>query len=530
MQPRARRWHTAIVFAAALLLFAAGVTSFEARPTDVSALRVLPGEVPYRDFWTMYAPGSFVTLALAFALTGPQLIVSNALGIVVSAAAVAAYYRVACIAAGASIAACLASLVAAAFFGTGYSDGLTSYPPAFLLILLAAHRTATREADANWRWAVLPGALLGTAVLFKHDVAGYALIAHVAAVVVVHRRAGIKSGLASASALAGTAALFSAAAAMVLVALGAGPDAWMDLIRFPLVDFRHVRSENLPIVPVVGETLVETVVGLRDWASCNLPVIAACAGLLRLKSTRAGFLVVFAAVACGLHWSAAHVQINTNAISLAAWGGLVAGAGLHRGRAFERLFSTAAGLVAVTLGALLVAEPLYLAAARTADRQVPLNLPGLRGIRVSETDARWMRDLASAIDAAAPAQAPLLFVSSRNDVIIYAESVPFWLSARRPSTRHHEVHPGITDTAVTQRRMHDDIARWPHPVVVREHRFSDEQLARMKERVLEHVAIGATLLDDWIAANYEPGSIYGRYEVMRSRNAPVEERLSASVP
>ena len=37
-------------------------------------LRVLDGEVPYRDFWSMYAPGMFYFQALFFAIIGKTIV------------------------------------------------------------------------------------------------------------------------------------------------------------------------------------------------------------------------------------------------------------------------------------------------------------------------------------------------------------------------------------------------------------------------------------------------------------------------
>ena len=40
----------------------------------VGAWRVMHGDIPYRDFWTIYAPGQFYLLAALFRLVGPSLL------------------------------------------------------------------------------------------------------------------------------------------------------------------------------------------------------------------------------------------------------------------------------------------------------------------------------------------------------------------------------------------------------------------------------------------------------------------------
>jgi hypothetical protein len=54
-------------------------------------------------------------------------------------------------------------------------------------------------------------------------------------------------------------------------------------------------------------------------------------------------------------------------------------------------------------------------------------------------------------------------------------------------------------------------------VVVREHRFDDRTLDDARAIFQQHVDVGSMLLDDWIAERYEPGPIFGRYEVMQRR-------------
>src|SRR5207244_11529685 len=44
----------------------------------VGALRILDGDIPYRDFWTIYAPGHFYLLALLFFVFGKHLVIASA--------------------------------------------------------------------------------------------------------------------------------------------------------------------------------------------------------------------------------------------------------------------------------------------------------------------------------------------------------------------------------------------------------------------------------------------------------------------
>ena len=81
---------TLIIFGAALALFATDwfrELQYDGVST-VGAERVLRGEIPYRDFWTMYAPGHFYLLALVFLVFGPHLLAEVVAASVISAAAI----------------------------------------------------------------------------------------------------------------------------------------------------------------------------------------------------------------------------------------------------------------------------------------------------------------------------------------------------------------------------------------------------------------------------------------------------------
>lgn len=59
------------------------------------AVRVLDGHLPYRDFWTMYAPGQFYLLAALFKLFGVALLVERLATAAIIAASGALVYAVA---------------------------------------------------------------------------------------------------------------------------------------------------------------------------------------------------------------------------------------------------------------------------------------------------------------------------------------------------------------------------------------------------------------------------------------------------
>jgi hypothetical protein len=140
----------------------------------VSAERVLHGELPYRDFWTFYAPGEYYLLAGAFRLGGTTLMTERLLAVALCAGALLLVYLLAAELAGAGWA-WLAWLVALAL--TGLPVVANAMHPAMLLGLGSLLSFCHFLSGRGRRALVASGVLAGLAMLFRHDLGGSALLA-----------------------------------------------------------------------------------------------------------------------------------------------------------------------------------------------------------------------------------------------------------------------------------------------------------------------------------------------------------------
>lgn len=515
-------------------------------PTDLSAWRMLGGDVPYRDFWTMYAPGSFTVLSWLYAAFGREMLVTRVAGLLTSATALGLYALLASRIGGVRATVLPVAMTAVAFFATGYHVQFGSYPPA-LALLLGAVVCLTRSPGArldprlDGRRLVAAGLLGGVAVLFKHDFAGYGLIA-LAVAVLLASGAPMAARLRAAATLAAVAVVPPTIVVLWFWRHDALAPMFDALVRFPLTDFPFVRPESFPWLPHLRGDVVSDVRAVEHWLECQAPSVTLLAGGIALwRAPRRDLPVAWwwALAVYPFFWSAAHVQLNTHAISLTAMAWLATSAVLARPLASETDGGPAPSGVPVRVGrwrwvgvpvvvwaaaalwaGALMIEPTYRTFTRWWHGTVTVGLPHLAGIQEPADERGWMRGLAAAMAAAAPPEAPLLLVAARNDAVIYVDSSPFWLSDRRPATRFHELHPAITDTEAGQRVMLAQIAAGAPPVVVREHRFGDDVIDTVKRSFQSSgVAVGATALDAWIAAHYEPGEHFGRYQIMRARTS-----------
>ncbi|MFN0006579.1 MAG: hypothetical protein ACKVXR_01625 [Planctomycetota bacterium] len=513
MSDTKRAW---VLGLAAFLLLAPGAF-FDLPPGKlvVGATRILEGEVPYRDFWTMYAPGSLYLTAGLFALFGPELFVQGLASCALTAAASSVLYLLLRDAAvEGRIAWACALVLALARWHTGIE--LSSYEPAFLLAALAWR-------DALSGRLARAGVFLGAAALFKHDFAAYAAVG--AALAVVVRRGNPLPMLASSVVLVVPAILW--------LAWRAGPEAWRDLVVFPATDFRLVRGEPYPhFVPPTGPLVAwvspptgivqtrDAVLAVSRYLGCFMPQVFVLVGLavaLRLRRNTPQALVL-ALVLLPLFWMAAHVQQNTHISTMAALSAIVF-ATAWSARALSRWALGVAG--AIHAVGLLLAPALAISyMAREIPATRVLDVPGAALVLVPNETHAEMNPIAAFVRGRVPADEPIYVGLARHDATVISSPIVYYLCDRRPAVRYHELHPAITDREDVQGEMRASIEeRGVRCVVLWRFGWPRNRLDAIRDRNRRAVpGAGCEELDRWITGRFERVESHGEFDVCWARD------------
>ena len=484
-------------------------------------MRVLAGEVPYRDFWTIYAPGQFYLLAGLFALFGEQWIVSPIAASTLLAGAVGAFF-VALRRAGAPVvwAALGTALLASAIAATPYGRSCSSYPGALFFLLLAwAAALAPPHHRAPWRI----GLWLGLAALFKHDVAAYSALG-IALYLLLEARGRGEEGLRGLGRVArvATAALLVFAPPMLLLAAVAGSDLWNDLVAFPLGDFPASRPEALPLWPAAA---FDGALPLRTRALAGADSLAfwlpACAALLALglawRRPRARPLVAAALLTFLGHQMGSRVQINTHYVSWTVFAGLALWPALASASVRWRVAALAVGLV---LGGAHGLVPFVRHVIEEPRHTAPSPLPRAAGMSILPSDVAIWRTLDEAVREHVPEAGRLFVGEHRHDALLTSPTRMYFLLGRLPAVRYHELHPAVVDTAPVQREMVEDLARHATPLVILRTSSADARLDRWRDQLATSVpGVGATLFDEVLRDAFEPIFEEGGWEVRRRREA-----------
>ena len=496
----------------------------------LEAQRVLEGDLPYRDFWAMYAPGQFYVLAGLFKLFGSAILVERAWDVAIRAglAAMAFLWARRLGAGGYSYAAWLAVLVLLAGFG---NHGFP-VPHAVLFALVSGHLVLDGlEQPRPARRLFAAGVAAGIAALFRHDLGFYAVLAEALLLAWWAPRRLIATLIP----LALGAGLIVGAAAIFLLAQMPLRDLWFNLVAVPATIYPRVRALPFPPFPD-PRALFRDGTALRifnDGVDAYLPLLAAAAALAWLAVTsrsdtqdglrRAGILLLVLFTLT--FYLKGIVRTHDTHLIQSVIPAVVLVAVL--------LAHMRARPVAITLGA-IVAIMLLVQPARIALTALADNIATLRAVR-SETGLRLgiarlcapppglnrarcfqprPDDVRSAqlIQSHTGPDEPIYVGVTRHDRIFVNNILLQYIMARPAATKWHELHPGIQTTAAVQSEMIAElIARNVRYLVL------SAEWVDLREPNESAVSSGVTLLDDHIRANFEETDKFGAVSIWRRR-------------
>lgn len=477
----------------------------------VGADRVLRGDVPYRDFFTLYAPGGLYAMAALFHVFGEFAMVERLYDAIVKALAVGASFLL-LLTFGRVAVAWLGSLLVLALLIHLQNYGVVLFPAlAFALLgVLALHRATTRRSGAC---AVAAGLAVGVSTLFRHDIGAYTLLA--CAVFLIDPHGGRRMPAADGPRTAGR---FAAAYACVvlpvvcwLLAVVPWRDLQRNLIDIPLFVYPDVRALPFPD-PV--EAIRSAVFTRSPGALAPLSVFAPLAvalwcivrearagrlGARRVEVSPAESLFRFFAVLNIVYFAKGLVRVSGVQMGASLLVSILlvsAGAAMASHRRWDKAFAAlaAGGAAAALLLAPLSGRWAADAAMLCRDRSVPR----LTCLRLDDAQTEVARYL---LDHGGAGQRVFFGLGRHDKIFISDQALPFAVAAR-PVTYWHDLHPGVQTTAEVQAQMVAELrAHVPDHVVLNKRwdtRVEPNGSARSS---------GVTLLDDYLRTNFRP--VYG---------------------
>ena len=498
---------------------------------------VYHGRLPYKDFWTMYAPGQFYLTALAFHLFEPQEYLARGIGIFFMAAIVALVWHMLRRFVGKLLAA-LGTGIVLLLFAYLHFEVFPVFPAtAFaLLALLLVARGMARHQSAAMLYA---GMCTAAAACFRHDLGAYAAVALMAGACITGRALQPASTWCStARALAVyMAGIFIVGTPVAAYFLAHVPlhDLYENLIYIPAriyPEFRRLPWPGVEQMRQFGSALLNTrqafatlLQGATTF-SVYIPFAAAVPSIMLARSVRrqgdadtANFLLLCALLCLAFTFKGMvriHLAHMMQALVLSIPLLAILARRLPHMRPWPQAGALAvllpAGAMLLTLGAGGAINAWHgarnLAAGSGSLTHCSVSAPPR--MRCVDTSAAWNQRFLFAAEFlrqhAAPGE-PVYVGTGRHDKIFINDVMLYFIADRPAATKWYELHPGVQTRAETQREMIEEMRRTPPRAIALETLWDNT----LESNRSAHPS-GAHALDDWLAECYEEK---GRLETMR---------------
>jgi len=489
------------------------------------AHRVLDGEVPYKDFWTLYAPGQFYTLALVFKAFGPSLFVERVWGVLIRLLLSLMIYAIAAELTSTRLARIFWLIVVMVLGGVGFY-GYAVFP-ALMFSLSSVFFLLKFLSKREALWLLFSGLAAGATTLYRHDFGFYTVAAEmcVLAPFLWINWVGEKASAQKLWSVAKRMFPYLAGVSVPVISLAlylvnAVPleELWWDLFVFPATILLQVRS--LPYPSIIPEM---TWLGLERWIRFYFPVLVYASATVTMvtmfaRSGRAqsaniqpwGIMLLI------LLGSGFFVQAISRASTIHSLPTRIPAVLLLMTLAFLIPWSEAQLRVVrwIGLGLLLVAVPLLFGAvirwSQSASSFWPLDCPSsLERAGCISVDPDQERAVLF-VQQEVPEGRPIFVGLSRHDRI-FINDIMFYFLANRPSaTKYHHLHHGVATTLPVQERIIEDLTGKQVEYVV---------LYSGSENVIEPnqsgISSGVEALDRFLRQNYRQTRQFGNYTVWK---------------
>jgi hypothetical protein len=503
------------------------------------AVRVLNGDVPYRDFWTQHAPGQFYLVALLFKVFGVSLLTERIWDASVRAGIMLLAFLTIRLWARPShaFAGWTACGIWLAILG---SPGFPLFP-ALLLCLLGVHFAIHyfRESQ-NPGFLCASGLCIGLAALFRHDLGFYAALgvtlaisAHVFAA--SHRPSRRGALLRALFPFGAGVALMFVPVALLLAMTVPIDDLVFSLFVVPATIYPSVRSLPFPSVAHIadamlqGETLLPAIslvayasiaaVAAGLWFWISLVRLASSNDRSRLEAAPLISSCLLLSLTVGLMYLKGLVRVSPLHLVQSTVPAIILLGSLAGRLRFGSVPARVAVLLAVVAMAIPTASAFFAIVANiertviaTAIQDHPIWCRPAEGLErlgcfraENRTDA--MRYI---VEHTTPGEVVYVGVG-RHDKILINDVMFYFLTARKAPTKWHQLHPGVQTTEAVQARMIAEFrANMPRYIVLDSTWDSDNEPNQSA------VSSGVTSFDRFLHNHYQPVASFGKIAILKA--------------
>jgi len=467
----------------------------------VGAEKVLNGQIPYRDFSSEYPPGQFYTLAAFFKLFGTSVITERIYDMIIKSLLSVFIFL---------IIRFLSSNITA-LFGWAMSlvwlqhSSMPAYPvyPSMLFIFISIYLLLLHFKEQKIYYVILSAVSIVFAVLFRHDLGGYAAIA-ITIVLIFKRIMGGQSW----------------SPPMMFIASGITAGLPI-LIYFAIYSSIRVLFNDLFTVPV--SFLEKQTLPYPSFSTWNLPffifplvmvtgVITSIIFIKRKKDDSKVYEILLISLIGIFCFNQARIRSDVvHLIPVALTGILLAPILLHtlsRGLSLDKWQNRIVYVLFVIVFSITLSNPISIIKmllSRTNGYVVEAINPDLERAKYSNINSD-LKDTVKFIKNNTSKNEKIYVGVKNHDKFVFNDVIIYFLTDRDPATRYHVLNPGVHTTLSVQEKVVNEFKNSPPRLLVLAPRDRYEPN-------LSSVDSQVNLLDNYIAANFELIKIFGIYEI-----------------
>jgi hypothetical protein len=531
-------WLPLIVFSCAFVLMIAtmwwSVGPYDEGLVLFGSTRVLSGDVPYRDFYSIYGPGQFYVLAALFKVFGPSVLVERLWDLLVRSCTVLVVYLIVdgSWSRGRALFTSALTSIWLSYFG------FYGYPvfPCLLFSLLSLYCVV--PIYRGWHGSVrllASGICVGITILFRHDVGiatavGGAVtlgLFHMAQALAAPRK--VAALLRSVAIYTGAIALVVVPALALLVAAGAAHDMLVDLILIPARIYVRMRSLPFPSLVGIAYDLTHLKLGALAQLAVYLPVLGIITGvvtaLMLLRGQRSATNVGDQAFTSQRLWILVQLTVFSLLFSFKGWvrvqpihmalaivpSLVIIGVCQVHLRSTEARVLSGIGILCLLLTSLppmrnALAQPLHLIWRAEGSCFPPKGLERVRCFVIPEEKIEAIYYIQEHTSEDEP-----IFVGSNRHDKIFVNYVLFYFASKRSSvTKWHEFDPGVQTTREIQSEIVTELKASRPAYIVLSSEWDNWEEPNESAR-----SSGVKLLDRYIRANYRVVASFGATNILR---------------
>jgi hypothetical protein len=500
------------------------------------AMRVAAGQIPHKDFYTLYGPAQFYVLAGLFKIFGEVLLVERLFDVLVRALVVTTVYTVASSYCRAPIAAGVSFVTILWLLGLP-THASNVIPISLLTVISSSLLLPVFLGTVSARRLFAAGAVAGASALFRYDLGVALLGIHACAIMIaiLFKWNGLSQRVSEFKStfwpyLLGFA-LLTLPPAIYFISIVPLASLTHDIILYPAHYYHRARGLPFPGIPI------ERI----DNLGVYLPILIVAASLLVLavphrlgagKARLRGFLIMFSLLTAAMYLKGL-VRVSPVQMYLSIIPSLLLIAVLLEYRvAFHYVVrSSIVCLACLSVLAAMWSTLHQVMLLRIRHLSVPERILSSSSTALPDTQTRWCRltnplttgfcflpedDRIHAIEfiATHTRSDQTLYVGVRkHDKIIANDNLIYFATQRLPVTKWSEFDPDLQNRLDIQTQIVGDLERNPPPYIVLDSEFESEHEPNDSSK-----SSGVTLLDEYIRNTYQSTETFGVLSIWKLKH------------